>query len=278
MVGVTAIWGYSFLLVHDAVAGYPVFGFLALRFTLASLVLSPFLLRRAARAGAPALTAGFWMGLALFTGYAFQTWGLTLTSAAHGGFITGLFVVLAPVLECALSRKWARPASWAAVCLATAGLGLLSLTNRLSDFNVGDLLSLACACAYAVHLVLTSRMAQRYDTAALVLAQIVTVAVLAWGASAVQGGVPWPVPDRAATATVITALFATCLAYYVQTAYQKSASALQTAVIFTLEPVFAGFFAVLLGGERLGARGVLGGLLIVAAMFIGQMAERGGRR
>jgi drug/metabolite transporter (DMT)-like permease len=273
MVGVTAVWGYSFLLVHEAVAGYPVFAFLALRFTLAALVIAPFLLRRSARAGARALMGGFWMGVALFIGYAFQTWGLTLTSAAHGGFITGLFVVLAPVLECALSRKWARPASWAAVVLATAGLGLLSLTGALSKYNAGDLLSLACAGAYAVHLVLTSRMARRYDTAALVLAQIVTVAGLAWGASAIQGGVPWPVPKHAAAAVVITALFATCLAYYVQTAYQRSASALQTAVIFTLEPVFAGFFAVAFGGERLGVRGVFGGLLIVAAMFLGQTAE-----
>lgn len=278
MVAVTAVWGYSFLLVHEAVATYPVFPFLAIRFSLAAAVLAPVLFRRAIRAGWPALAGGFWMGAALFSGYAFQTWGLTLTSAAHGGFITGLFVVLAPLLECALLRRWASPASWAAVALSTAGLALLSLSGSLASLNLGDLLSLACAGAYAVHLVLTSRMAQRHDTGALVLAQIGTVAVLAWGASALFGGAPWPLPRAAAVAIVVTALFATCLAYYVQTAYQKSASALQTAVIFTLEPVFAGLFAVVVGGERLGIRGVLGGLLIVAAMLLGQMAESGHQR
>jgi drug/metabolite transporter (DMT)-like permease len=277
MTAVTAIWGYSFLLVHDAVAVYPVFPFLAIRFTVAAAILVPFLIRRTLRAGPRALLGGFWMGVALFSGYAFQTWGLTLTSAAHGGFITGLFVVLAPVLEGFLSRRWAGPTSWAAVALATLGLGLLSLQGSLSDFNAGDLLSLACAFVYSIHLVLTSRMAQRYDTGALVLTQISTVAALAWAFSAPSGGTPWPLPPGVGVAITVTALLATCLAYYVQTAYQRSATALQTAVIFTLEPVFAGLFAVLLGGERLGWRGLAGGGLIVSAMFLGQIAERNSR-
>lgn len=278
MTAVTAVWGYSFLLVHDAVSRYPVFPFLALRFTLAALVLSPFLLRRAIKSGRGALAGGAWMGLALFLGYAFQTWGLTFTSAAHGGFITGLFVVFTPVFEGVLSRRWASPISWAAVALATAGLAVLSLQDGFSNVNAGDLLSVACAVVYAVHLILTSRMAQRYDTGALVFSQITSVALLAWVASIPYARDLAPLPPAVPSAILVTALFATCLAYYVQTAYQARASSLQTAVIFTLEPVFAGLFAVGLGGERLGWRGVMGGALIVLAMFLGQIAEGRGRR
>jgi drug/metabolite transporter (DMT)-like permease len=278
MTAVTAVWGYSFLLVHDAVARYPVFPFLALRFTLAALVLSPFLLRRTLKAGRGALAGGFWMGLALFMGYAFQTWGLTYTSAAHGGFITGLFVVFTPVFEGFLTRRWASPISWAAVVLATAGLAVLSLQGGFSEASVGDLLSVACAVVYAVHLILTSRMARRFDTGALVLAQISTVALLSWAASVPHIGGLLPLPEAVPSAILITALFATCLAYYVQTAYQAVATSLQTAVIFTLEPVFAGLFAVGLGGEKLGWRGLAGGALIVAAMFLGQAAEGRERR
>jgi drug/metabolite transporter (DMT)-like permease len=278
MTAVTAVWGYSFLLVHDAVALYPVFPFLAIRFTLATLVLSPFLLRRTLKAGFGAIAGGFWMGVALFAGYAFQTWGLTFTSAAHGGFITGLFVVLTPIFEGVLTRRWAAPASWAAVALATLGLALLSLQGGISKVNVGDLLSLACAGVYTVHLILTSRMARRYDTGALVLAQIATVAVLSWAGSVPFARTLLPLPRPVLTGILVTALFATCVAYYVQTAYQAKASALQTAVIFTLEPVFAGLFAVVLGGERLGWRGISGGALIVLAMFVGQVSESRAQR
>ena len=273
MTAVTAVWGYSFLLVHDAVARYPVFPFLALRFTLATLVLSPFLLSRTVKAGQSAALGGFWMGLALFGGYSLQTWGLTFTSAAHGGFITGLFVVLTPLFEGVLTRRWASPASWAAVLLATLGLACLFLQSGLGTTNLGDILSLGCAVVYAVHLILTSRMARRYDTGALVLAQIATVAALSWAASIPCAYALLPLPSSVLAAILTTALFATCLAYYVQTAYQATASSLQAAVIFTLEPVFAGLFAVVVGGEHLGWRGVLGGVFIVVAMFVGQVSE-----
>ena len=270
---VTAIWGYSFLLVKDAVAVYPVFPFLAVRFTLAALLVTPFLFRRVLRADRATLLGGAAMGLALFTGYAFQTLGLLWTSAAHSGFITGLFVVLTPLFAAFLTRKLPKADVVAAVCLATAGLAALSLQGAWSGAGIGDLLSLCCAGVYAVHLLLTSAMARRYDTGALVLTQIATVAALAWVFSLPRLGEVWPIPRDAAVGIVVTALFATALAYWVQTAFQARVSAVQTAIIFTTEPVFAGLFAVALGGERLGFRGLLGGLLIVAGMLVGQLAE-----
>jgi drug/metabolite transporter (DMT)-like permease len=273
LAAVTAIWGYSFLLVKDAVSVYPVFLFLAVRFTLAALLVAPFLLRRVLRAGRETILGGMAMGVALFTGYAFQTLGLLWTTAAHSGFITGLFVVLTPLFSALLTRKFPRTDVVAAVSLATAGLAALSLQGTWSGTGLGDLLSFCCAAVYAVHLLVTSHMARRYDTGALVLTQIATVAGLAWLFSLPRLGRIWPVPKEAVVGIAVTAVFATALAYWVQTAFQARVSAVQTAIIFTMEPVFAGLFAVLLGGERLGARGLLGGGLIVAAMLLGQTAE-----
>ena len=151
------------------------------------------------------------------------------------------------------------------------------MIRRTIEFSARNrvfvLLAVAVGLVYAVHLLLTSSMARRYDTGALVLTQIATVAALAWLFAIPKLGQLWPVPKDAAVGIAVTAVFATALAYWVQTAFQARVSAVQTAIIFTTEPVFAGLFAVLLGGERLGIRGLLGGALIVAGMLVGQLAE-----
>jgi len=276
LTAVTTIWGWSFLLVKEAVAVYPVFAFLAVRFTLAACLLGPFLLFRLRAFSRGAVTGGVLMGAALFSGYAFQTLGLLTTSAAHSGFITGLFVVLTPLFQVVLTRRLPRPGSLLAVLLAFLGLALLSWPRSGGAFNRGDLLSLCCAAAYAVHLLLTSHMARRYDTALLTLVQVATVALLSWALALFTAPALWPIPSPALRGILLTALLATALAYSVQTTFQRYTSAIQTAVIFTLEPVFAGLFAVLLGGETLGGGGLAGGALIVLAMLVGQTSEARG--
>lgn len=273
LTAVTAIWGYSFLMVHDAVAVYPVFGFLAVRFTLATLLVAPFLAGRLRHASRAAVAGGAWMGLVLFGGYAFQTAGLLWTSAAHSGFITGLFVVLTPVFEAFLVRRRPRAGVLVAVAAATLGLAVLSLNDGGGRMGLGDLLSLACAAVYAVHLLVTSHMARRYDTGVLVIVQLATVSGLAWLFALPRLGRLWPVPGPALTGIVFTAVLATSVAYAVQTWFQRRVSAVQTALVFTLEPVFAGLAAVWIGGESLGWRGLLGGALIVAGMLTGQLTE-----
>jgi drug/metabolite transporter (DMT)-like permease len=273
LTAVTAIWGWSFLLVKDSVAGYPVFPFLAIRFTLGFLLVFPFLSRRLRNLDRGSLVGGILMGTALFSGYSLQTTGLLYTSAANSGFITGLFVVLTPVFEAVLFRRFPRPAAWAAVLIATLGLGLLSLQGGVGAMNRGDLLSLACAVVYAIHLLLTSTMAKRHDTGVLVIVQVGTVALLAWIFSIPYAREMLPIPRATLWGIGITAVFATALAYWAQTTFQRFLSALQTALIFTLEPVFAGLFAVVVGGEVLGLRGVLGGLFILVGMVLGQWVE-----
>ena len=274
LIGVTAIWGASFVWVRDAVAAYPVFLFLAIRFTLATFLVGVVLAPRLARASRSSLAGGVVMGIALFAGYSLQTFGLTFTTAANSGFITGLFVVFTPLFEALLNRRFPHPLAVFGVILATAGLAALSWQGGFTHVNPGDLLSLACAAVYAIHLILTSFMSRRYDTAPLVAAQLATVAALSWLFSVSSLTKISPVPWPAVKGILLTAVFASALAYFVQTAFQRRVSPTQAALVFTLEPVFAGLFAVWAGGERLGMNALMGGGLIVAGMLTGEAASR----
>ncbi len=279
LVGVTALWGWSFIWVRDGVADYPVFPFLALRFWLAFFLLAPFFARRLRRISRESLRGGIAMGLALFGGYAFQTTGLTLTSAAHAGFITGLFVVFTPLFESILKRKLPSGFTAFAVVLSTAGLASLALPPGGSiSVNLGDLLCLVCAVIYAIHLLITGHMARRHDTACLVVVQIGTVAFLSSLLSVPSLGRLPPLPWPTLKAVVLTAILATVVAYFAQTSFQRFTTPTRTAFIFTLEPVFAGLFAVWLGGESLGIAGWFGGILIVGGMAIGEWASLRDRR
>lgn len=274
LAGVTAIWGWSFVLVRDGVAGYPVFPFLAIRFTLAALVMGIFLAPRLRRMDMPALRGGALMGLFLFAGYSFQTWGLLFTSASHSGIITGLFVVFVPLLEAGRRRRLPPPVTWVATAVSTAGLAVLAEPWKTgAAFHIGDLLSLACALVYAFHILITAHQARRHDTGCLSTAQVATVAGLSWIFSIPYYQTSWPIPAASQKAIVLTAVLATAVAYFAQTGFQKYTTPTRTAFLFTLEPVFAAMFAVLVGGETLSMSMIGGGTLIVAGMLFGEWAS-----
>jgi drug/metabolite transporter (DMT)-like permease len=274
LAAVTAIWGWSFVLVRDGVAGYPVFPFLAVRFTLAALVMGIALSPRLGRIDRATVWGGVLMGIFLFTGYAFQTWGLLYTSASHSGIITGLFVVFVPLLEAARRRKLPPAVTWAAAAVSTAGLAVLAEPwKNCGGVNLGDLLSVACAVVYAFHILVTAHQARLNDTGSLAAIQVATVAVMAWLFSAPYLGRVWPIPPVSQKAIVLTALLATAVAYFAQTACQKYTTPTRTAFLFTLEPVFAAFFAVLVGGEKASVPMVAGGGLVVAGMLLGEWAS-----
>lgn len=160
------------------------------------------------------------------------------------------------------------------VLFATAGLAALSWRGSSVPLNTGDLLSVGCAVVYAVHLLVTSHMSRRHETAPLVFWQLAAVALFSWTFALPNWGKLWPIPGPAFYGILLTALFATALAYFVQTAFQAKVPPTQTALIFTLEPVFAGLFAVWIGGETLGWRGLLGGGLILLGMLCGELGQR----
>ncbi|MCA1712047.1 MAG: DMT family transporter [Actinobacteria bacterium] len=273
LLAVTAVWGSTFVVVKDAVERMPVTDFLTWRFGLAALAM--LLLRPRSCASLPARgrRAGLLLGLALGGGYLLQTLGLQTTSAAVSGFITGMFVVLTPLGAAVLLRQAPDRLAWAAVGLATVGLGLLSL--RGFTVGGGELLTLGCAAAFALHIVGLGRWASSYDAYGLAVVQLLTVAALC-GLVAVPGGLAAP-PDLGVWgALLLTALAATALAFVVQTWAQAHLPPTRAAVVMTMEPVFGGLFAVGLAGERLGPRTLLGALLVLAAMVLTEVGPRRG--
>jgi drug/metabolite transporter (DMT)-like permease len=270
LLAVTAVWGVTFVQVKDAVALYPLFAFLAVRFAIATLTLAVPGTRRVRSLGWMGLAAGALLGLLLAAGYAFQTAGLERTTVSGTGFITGMYVVLTPLIASAFFRSRIAGVTWAGVAVSTAGLALLSGVHGGSA--AGDLLVLAGAAVYSLQIVLMERFAPRYDVIAFTLVEMAAacaglgVVALARGELGVPRG--WTVWG----ALLVTGVFASALAYLVQTWAQRRTSATRTALAFTMEPVFAAFFGITLAGDRLGPLGWTGCAAIMTGILLAEPA------
>jgi drug/metabolite transporter (DMT)-like permease len=268
---VTAVWGLTFVQVKDAVAIYPVLPFLALRFAIASATLAVPGVRRIRRLGRRGVAAGALAGLLLAGGYVLQTVGLERTSVSSAGFVTGMYVVLTPVLALAVFGIRSGKAAWIGVALATAGLAMLAGIHGGS--LSGDLLVLGGAAVYSLQIVLLERFAPLYDAVAFTFVELLTAfAVLAVAAiprlSAPHGWTVWG-------ALLVTGIFASALGFLVQTWVQKRSSATRTALVFSLEPVWAAVFGFALAGDRLGALGFGGCVVIMAGILLAEPAAAG---
>ncbi|MGH2441945.1 MAG: DMT family transporter [Chloroflexota bacterium] len=263
LLGVTAVWGWTFVIVRDAIAHYPVLPFLALRFSLAALVLAPVLVRR--RSG---FFAGLLPGVALAAGYLAQTAGLRLTTASQAGLLTGLFVVITPILVFLLAKARPHRATGVAAGASLLGIALLVAGGSLqpgSTQAAGDGLEVLTALAFSIHIVLLSRFSQDVDAASMAFSQMVVCGVLFDAGSVVNGGFPAP-STTVWGAILLTALLASALAFLVQTRVQQRVSPSRTAVILTAEPAFATFFGLVLEGDRFGVPQGIGAALILGAI------------
>jgi drug/metabolite transporter (DMT)-like permease len=270
LLAVTAIWGITFVQVKDAVELYPLVAFLAVRFAIASATLALPAGRRVRGLGRRGWLAGSALGLLLAAGYGLQTAGLERTTVSSTGFITGLYVVFTPLLALALFRARIGPAAWGGVALAVLGLALLSGVEAGSP--AGDLLVLAGSAAYSLQIVLLERFAPRYDPLAFTQAEMLAAfggfAVLA----AVLGQLELPRGATVWGALVVTGVFASALAFLVQTWAQRRTSATRTALAFAMEPVFAALFGYTLAGDRLGWAGWAGCAVIMAGILLAEPA------
>lgn len=268
LLGVTSVWGWTFLGVKDAVLKMPVMDFLAIRFSLAAVILILLRPKAVSRMSRRQLWHGIVLGALLGSAFITQTFGLQITSPATAGFITGMAVVLTPVIAWLVIKEKIKPVTWVGVGLATVGLGLLSLHGWA--FGKGESLVLLCALCLAGHITWLGKWSSLHETYGLALIQI-TVAALICIAAAAPGGITAP-PDFTVWTTIfITAILATSVAFIVQTWAQKLISSTQAAVILTMEPVFAGIFATTLGGEVLTTRTIIGAVCVIAAMLIVQL-------
>jgi drug/metabolite transporter (DMT)-like permease len=268
LVLVTAVWGVTFVQVKDAVEIYPLFAFLAVRFAIASATLAVPALPRLRSLGRRGLGAGILLGTLLAAGYALQTAGLERTTPSSAGFITGLYVVLVPLVALVLFRERIGRSLWLGVALATVGFAMLSGVDAGSA--VGDLLVLGCAVAFGFQIPLTGRFAPRYDALALTFVQMLVAFVGFTTIAAALGDLELPRGRTVWAALLVTGIFASALAYLIQTWAQQSISAPRTALIYAMEPVFAGLFGYLLAGDRLGAVGWAGCGVILAGIVISE--------
>jgi drug/metabolite transporter (DMT)-like permease len=266
LVAVTAVWGWTFVMVQDAIALYGVIPFLAARFALAGAALTPIYATRLTRR---TLLAGCGIGAVLAAGYLFQTTGLLFTTPTNSGLITGLFVVFAPLADRLLFGANISRQGLLAVVLSLIGMVLLA-GGGPEGANWGDLLTLLCAAALGLHIALLSRYAASHDAGGLTLAQILAMALLFV--------IVWPLFDSVSlpppgvwVALLVTGLLASAGAYLVQTTVQQHIPAARTAIILTMEPVFAALFGYWLAGDRLVAVQILGALMILSALVIGEV-------
>jgi drug/metabolite transporter (DMT)-like permease len=252
-------------MVQDAIQRMPVTAFLAYRFLAAALVVG-LVARRELRSLTPeGWRAGLVVGVFLTAGYLFQTLGLRHTTASNAGFITGLFVVLTPLLGAVVLGQRAGRTAWLAAGASAVGLFLLSGAG--ADFRAaGDGLVLLCAVAFSGHILATDRAVARHPIGALVAVQLGVCGVVCLAIAAVSGDLEAPRGGEVWSALIVTALVASALGFLVQTYAQRHASPARTALILASEPAFAGLFGYLLAGDRLGPVEWLGAAIILAAI------------
>ncbi|GMA19436.1 DMT family transporter [Arsenicicoccus piscis] len=273
LVLITAVWGSTFFMIHDLMQTLPAADFLAVRFAIAAVLMLVIFWRQVR-----ALTRREWgigLGLGVLYGVAqvLQTMGLAHTDASRSGFITGMYVVLTPVFAARLLRDRVSPATWGAVGLATLGLGALSLQGVGPGFGYGETLTLVGAAIYALHIVGLGRYSTAASATGLATVQIIMVALLCTIA-ALPDGISMPRSGSGWLALLYMASIAGAGAMWAQTWAQAHLTAARAAIVMTLEPVFAAFFAVLLGGESVTVRMLLGGGLILAAMYLVELTGR----
>jgi drug/metabolite transporter (DMT)-like permease len=276
---ITLFWGLTFPVIKDSVQIISPFTFISIRFLIGWMFID-FMGKkykkldiRGQATSRAERQAGVWVGLVLFAGYSLQTFGLQFTSSSNAGFLTGLSVVIVPVL---LKIRGHRVGiySWIGILLSLIGVGLLSIQETMT-LNSGDLLVIACAIAFGLHIVLVGHYAREFNPIRLAKNQILVCAVLSTLAALVleRKNFSW---DHFKNFGVIASILfcgilATGTAFLVQNVFQKHTTAVKTALIFTCEPVFAAIFAVLISSETMTMQQIFGGALMVIAMIVAEV-------
>lgn len=275
LLAVTVCWGASFTVIHAAVEHVDPHAFVTLRFILAAALTLAIGGRRMLSAiRRSTLRDGAWLGMLLAAGHILQTAGLARTSPSNSAFLTGISVVLVPAFLAI--GGWRLPrVGWVAVLLAAAALGVLTLDPNTLSVNLGDVLSVGCAVAYAAQIVKTSRCSIRHDLWALTFVEFVVIALISGGVWAASGA---PTAGMAMPgvwgALAFSSVLCTVFAYVVMNAAQRVVSAWEAGLVFTTEPLFATVIAVSAGAEPWSPRTTIGGMLILVSMIIAETAQR----
>jgi len=264
---IALIWGSTFIIVKQSIENTPVFSFLFMRFALAGMLLILINAPKLKAIDKGVLADGVMLGMALFLAYAFQTFALTATSASITAFITGLFVVFVPVLSSVFLRKLPRQEAMVGVVFATIGLAFIALQGKFL-VSFGEFLALVCAFFITIHIILTDKLSRRNDFGLLTLVQVNIVALfsLIFSLFLDPRVIPIQFNNQLIFSLIINSVFATFVAFVIQTSMQKYTTPTKAAIIFIMEPVSSAFFSYWIGGELLTAKQYVGTSFILFAM------------
>lgn len=273
----TLIWGATFVLVKDALSDVSVMLYLAIRFVLAALVMAVAFWQSVRRLNLKTAWAGAQIGLAMFGGYIFQTAGLKLTTPTKAAFITGMCVVLVPLLLAMFGRRRITTWIWAGAGAAFAGLYFLTVpAEGLGGLNRGDPIVFGCALMFALHIMFIGRHVGDHSVGALAFLQVSTTAVLATLAVPILGVAGWEHPrivwsNTVIVAVLVTSIGSTAIGFSLQTWAQQHTSPSHTAILISLEPVFAALTSWLIAHEHFGPRVLLGAVLTFAGILLAEL-------
>lgn len=273
LLGMAAMWGSTFFLIKDLSDRISALDFLAVRFPIATVALVLLFPRALGRLSGRSLRKAVVLGVLYAGAQVAQTIGLAHTAASVSGFITGLYVVCTPLLAALLLRSRIGPLTWLAVAMAIVGITVLTLEPRGLAFGYGEGITLLSALIYALHIVGLGAWSRKDEAMGMAIVQLAVISVVCF-IGAVPNGITVPDNGRDWLSIVYMAVGAGALAMAGQTWAQAHLSPTRSAIIMSMEPVFAAFFAVLAGGEALTLRLLSGGLLVFGAMLVVELMPR----
>ncbi len=269
LLALTAVWGLTFPMVQNALRDATPTAFVAARFALAALLFPLMAWPRVFRITRSMAFQGLWLGFLVWGGYTLQTYGLTCTTAARSGFLTGTLVPMTPLFSWLLFRDRISLRIWLAALLAFAGTFAMSRPDA-GGLNLGDVLTLFCAACYALQIVFVSRWVKSSNEVQLVWLQLVVTAVLAFLFFPVQAQ-RFELTSQLAIALAVTAIFGSALGLWAQLRYQPLISATAAAIIYACEPIFAGLAAWWIQAEEPPQATLIGAALIVCGMLLSSL-------
>lgn len=284
----TIIWGATFVIIKNALEDVSPLVFVSIRFTLASLIILPFMLRYRKEFTKPLVLGGLLLGALYFIGFATQTIGLKFTTATKSGFITGTFVVFTPIFQTIIERRVPGRGAIIGIILVIIGLTFLSSkgTSLLTvfaeigeNFNIGDFLTLLCAIFFALYIVYLDIISKKYAYMPLVFLQIAVTGaggllfVMLFSFTGVESPV-LTLNENVVFAILYTSLLATIITTILQTKYQKEVTPTKAGIIFSLEPIFAAVIALIALNEQISNFGFIGCILIFAGLLTTEVLDK----
>ncbi len=270
-----AIWGWTFVVVKDAIVDISPLLFVALRFSVASVVVFIILAGKLKKPDRNTFLSGTLLGLFLFLGFAFQTMGLSFTSPSRSAFITGLSVLIVPWLAILVIKRVPGLGSVVGIIIASFGLWIFT-SPEAGAINSGDYLTAGCALFFGLHIVFVEKFTKAFDFKVLMVIQCIVCATVAFMSAFTFEDIQLTLSKEVIGGILITGLFASALAFYIQNRFQQFTTSTRTALIFATEPVFALIFEYLLKGTTLSKTAIWGALLILSGVVVSELWKRNG--